>query len=284
MKLPYFDIHTHLQFSAFDEDRDKVIKRARERNVWIVNVGTQAETSDKAVQLAHEQGDGFFATVGLHPIHTGKSFHDAAELGGGKTAKGFTSKGEIFDFKRYRKMAVDDKVVGIGECGLDYYHLNSASQKIQSEVFVQHIKLAQEVQKPLMIHCRDAFEDLIDILEEHHNDLQKPPGIIHFFSGSKSDADRLLELGFYFTFGGVITFASNYNSVIENLPVDRLLSETDAPYVSPVPKRKERNEPSFVVHVVARLAEIKSLTEEVMKEIIFNNAVNLFKIDRKTLA
>src|SRR3989344_1845983 len=149
------DAHTHTQFAAFEKDGDAVIRRALGAGIWMINVGTQRDTSANSLELAHKY-DGVWATVGLHPIHTEKSFHDEQELGG---AGNFTSRGEEFDYDYYKKLAQDTKVVAIGECGLDYYRLIEDTKKKQAEVFIKQIELAREIKKPLMIHCRDAFHD-----------------------------------------------------------------------------------------------------------------------------
>ena len=145
---------------------------------------------------------------------------------------------------------MDPKVVAIGECGLDYYRTEDREQRTkdkQKEVFVRHIELACEVGKPLMIHCRDAYDHLVEILNSKSEILNDPPGIIHFFAGTKEDAKKLLDLGFLFTFGGVITFARDYGEIICFIPMGRILSETDAPYVTPAPYRGKRNEPLYVI-------------------------------------
>ncbi len=177
--MKFFDAHTHVQFAAFDEDRKEVIDRALKNGVSMINVGTQANTSDAAIKLANEY-TGLYASVGLHPIHTEKSYHDEQELGGGEAAKTFTSQAEEFDYDYYKKLALDTKTVAIGECGLDYYHLSEESKKRQKEVFVKQIELSKDVKKPLMIHCREAFGDLIEILTTNYQLLNTTPGVVHF--------------------------------------------------------------------------------------------------------
>ena len=279
---PYFDAHTHAHFSAFENDWKEVIDRALKNNVWMINVGTQRDTSARGVHVARMYGEGVYAAVGLHPIHTDASWHDKNELGGSDDAKAFTSRGEEFDYAYYKTLAEDEKVVAIGECGLDYYRqsANSKSQiEKQKNAFEEQIKLACEVKKPLMIHCRDAFEDLISTLVACRRLLVAPyPGVIHFFTGTPDDAKKLLELGFSFTFGGVITFTRDYDEVIKIIPLDRILSETDAPYVAPVPYRGKRNEPSYVIEVVKKLAELKGVSMEVMRNQIFENAKRIFTL------
>lgn len=282
--MRFFDAHTHIQFSAFDADREEVIQRAAAASVSMVNVGTQLATSGAAVALA-EKYNGLYAAIGLHPIHTSKSYHDTDELGGGDAAKAFTSRGEIFDVGAYRALAIHPKTVAIGECGLDYFRFNDAEPREvqiakQKAAFLAQITLAHEVGKPLMIHCRNAFDDLIAMLRENHSLITRDnPGVIHFFTGTTHDAHTLLELGFGFTFGGVVTFARNYDETIAHIPADRILSETDAPYVAPAPYRGKRNEPAYVAEVVKKLAELKSMSPETMAEQIAENARRVFKIE-----
>ncbi len=296
--MKYIDAHTHAHFAAFKDDYKDVIGRATEAGVAVVNVGTQKDTSAKAVEVAHgfdkltisEFPGGVWATVGLHPIHTDKSFHDADELGSSSDAKGFTSRGEEFDFEYYKKLALDPKTVAIGECGLDYFRMEQSTNREeqiekQEDAFIKQIELAFDVKKPLMIHCRgsasspsSAFVDLIKILEANKSKLNNKPGIVHFFTGTIEDAKKLLDMGFYFTLGGVITFARSYDEIIKMIPMDRILSETDAPYVTPAPFRGKRNEPAYVIYVVRKLAEIKGITEEKMAEQIWENAKRIFKL------
>lgn len=276
MSLKFFDVHTHVQFATFEKDADFVIGRALEAQIWMVNVGTQRDTSAKAIEFAERYTEGVYATVGLHPIHTEKSYHDAQELGVSNDALAFTSRGEEFDYEYYQKLAQNLKVVAIGECGLDYYRLSEVSKDRQRAVFMRQIELAQEVKKPLMIHCRQAFSDLINILQTTTYKLQ--PGIVHFFSGTKDDAQKLLDLGFSFSFGGVITFTRDYDEVIKFTPLDRILLETDAPYVAPAPYRGKRNEPSYVVEVAKKVAGLKNTSLEEVSENMFSNARAVFKI------
>lgn len=270
MKPFLFDSHTHVQFAAFKDDYEKVIKRALDSGVWINNVGSQKATSEKAVTIAEDHEKGVYATVGFHPIHAG---------GGAKDPEESTSENEEFDYDFFRHLAENPKVVAIGECGLDYFRLKNAAKDRQKEIFSAQIKLAEEAGKPLMVHCRDAYPDLIEILrKERSRLLSDRPGISHFFTGSLEDAATLLEMGFSFSFGGAVTFAGNYDEVLRRIPLDRLLLETDAPYVAPVPFRGERNEPSFVIRVAEYIAEVKGLSlEEVAKETT-ENALRIFAI------
>ena len=282
----YFDAHTHTQFAAFEDDYKEVIERAHNAGVQIVNVGTQLNTSARAIKIAHEYKEGVYATVGLHPTHTKSSYHDNDEIGpapaeasvgkDGEATKTFSSHGEQFDSNAYKELASDKLVVAIGECGLDYYRLSEETRTAQQNIFKEHIRLAKDVGKPLMIHCRNAFSDLIAILRSE--DLPINPGIIHFFTGTPIDAKKLLKLGFSFTFGGVVTFTRDYDESINLIPPDRILSETDAPYVSPVPYRGKRNEPVHVIHIVKKLAEIRGVSAEEMESQIFANAKRVFML------
>lgn len=278
----FFDTHTHVQFSGYDVDRAAVLARAREADVYLINVGTQRDTSVRAVELADEHERGVYAAIGLHPVHTSRSFHDEKELGGGEAAKAFTSRGEVFDYEYYRALALHPKTLAIGECGLDYFHFSDDEPrdvqiKKQKDALLAQLSLAREVQKPIIIHCRDAFHELIPFIKEHAGANAKP-GVIHFFTGTKDDALALLDLGFSFTFGGVVTFARSYDAAIAAIPIDRILSETDAPYVAPAPFRGKRNEPAYVVHSVAKLAELKGVSPAEMKTQIWANAQRVFGI------
>ncbi|MBI3421235.1 MAG: TatD family hydrolase [Candidatus Sungbacteria bacterium] len=271
-----FDVHTHTQFAAYKDDKDAVIRRALDSGVWMVNVGTQKDTSADAVAIAHQYAEGVYAAVGLHPIHTDKSYHDQQELGGNQT---FTSRGEKFDYAYYKKLADDPKTVAIGECGLDYYRLEEETKEKQRIAFEEQIQLAHAVKKPLMIHCRNAFGDLIPILQTTKYQLQTThPGIVHFFTGTVDDAKRLLDLGFSFSFGGVITFARDYDEVVRYIPLDRIVLETDAPYVAPMPYRGKRNEPAYVTETAKKLAELRQMSHEAIAQQTFKNANIIFGV------
>lgn len=271
-----FDVHTHTHFAAYENDSREVISRALDAGVWMVNVGTQKDTSVKAVEFAEKYKEGVYASVGLHPIHTEKSHHDAKELGADQT---FTSRGEEFDEFFYENLAREKKVVAIGECGLDYYRLSEDTKKRQHSTFRGHIAVAQKVDKPLMIHCRDAFGDLISILTSERENLRtNNPGVIHFFTGTVDDARALLDLGFSFSFGGVTTFTHDYDEQVRFIPLENILSETDAPYVTPIPNRGERNEPLYVTHVVAQLAKIKNADYENVWRTLVQNALRVFRL------
>lgn len=280
MKVKIFDAHTHLQFAAFKKDYKEVIERALKNGIGVVNAGTNKKTSEDAVKIAHQfEKFPVFASVGLHPMHTYNSYHDESELEDGN----LEVEREL-DISYYKKLAFDKKVVAIGECGLDYFRIKEKNdeeniKKIQRNVFSSHIELSKIVGKPLVIHCRDAFSDVIDVLKDNKKMLLDPAGITHFFSGNKEEAKELMDLGFYFTFGGVITFARNFDDVIKYIPLDRILVETDAPYVSPSAFRGKRNESSFVIEVVKKLSEIKNIEIERLMEVLLENTRAVFKLD-----
>ena len=289
----YIDIHSHVNFKAFDVDRDEVIRRALESGTWMINVGTQIDTSKSAVELAEKYEEGVYAIIGLHPIHTHASYHDEDELGKGN--KEFSSRGEIFNKEVYRKLLEDKKaggkIVGIGECGLDYYRCTPESISKQKEAFKSQIELAKEFNLPLMLHVRNsekkstlpdrallnegnlnAYADTLEILKQH-------PGVrgnMHFFAGDLQVAKSFLDLGFTLSFTGVITFTHDYDEIIRNTPLDMIMSETDSPYVAPVPHRGKRNEPFYVKEVVKKIAEIKNLTESEVAKAIITNAKRVF--------
>ena len=261
MTPKYIDIHSHVNFKAFDEDRDEVMKRALENETIVINVGTQIDTSKKAAEMIEDYPENVYAIVGLHPIHTGASYHDEKELGEG--GKEFTSRGEIFDKDAYRELLKNPKVLGIGEVGLDYYRCTPESIEKQKLAFIAQIELANEVGKPMMLHIRNgeksssqsipernAYFDALDILKEHWKGKEENKGDVHFFAGGLKEAKAFLDFGFTLSFTGVITFTHDYDEVIKSTPIDMIMTETDSPYVTPVPYRGKRNEPVYVREVV----------------------------------
>ena len=318
-RFQYIDVHTHVNLSAYDEDREAVEERTLVEGVAHINVGTQKDTSRKAVELAnfyteqgrlsHIQGDkerggeayiqyderlsdvdnevdeavspvlgGVYATVGLHPVHTSKSYHDPQEFTG--MEKGFVSRGEKFDIEHYRTLAQHEKVVAIGECGLDYFRVEKETKAVQEEAFIGQIALANELEKPLMLHIRpsdgrmDAYEDAITILKREAKVL----GNVHFFAGTYEVAKQFWEMGYTTSFTGVITFASQYDEVVKNAPLEMLHAETDAPYVTPKPFRGQRNEPLHVREVYKRIAELRGEEAETVRLALLQNAQRLFHV------
>ncbi len=283
-EIKYIDIHAHLNLSAFNEDREEVLLRTREAGVAHINIGTKESTSKKAVEIAEAHED-VYAIVGLHPIQTTPQEHDEEEIGEG--GKPFISKGEVFDKNFYRELCKSKKVVGIGECGLDFYRNDPSTREIQEAQFIEQIELANELGLPLMIHTRDAkgnaasasaqtsvYDATYAILKQY----AKVPGDIHFYAGNYEQAKRFFDIGFTISFTGVITFAKDYEEIVRNAPLDMIHAETDCPYVAPVPYRGKRNEPLFVREVYKQIAEIKGLDEETVRLQLIQNAQRLFKV------
>lgn len=275
-----WDAHTHPQFAAYDKDQAEVMARAKNEAVKMIAVGTALSTSRDAIALAEAHPYFVWATAGVHPTHFTDEYHDIQETRtNGKEQK--TESKILFDVKELKTLARHERVVAIGECGLDYYRISkddTVSQEKQKNGFLAHIEIAHAAGKPLMIHCRAAFGDLISILDSSSSTLHSFPGVVHFMSGMKDDARRLLDMGFSFTFGGVITFTHDYDELIQYIPVDRILSETDAPYVAPVPYRGKRNEPAYVKEVIGRLAELKNVSYGEMAENIQLSVRRVFNV------
>ena len=251
----YFDVHSHLNATEYSEDINEVIKRLEETETHTIAVGTDLESSKIAVELA-EKHEEIYACVGVHPVD---------------------NKNEHYDISKYRELAQHPKVVAVGECGFDFYHADKARDyKRQKKLFLDQLRFAVAHDKPIMIHARDAYEELLEILE-----LQKRKygtrlrGNVHFFAGSVAVAQRLFDLGFSISFTGVITFTRDYDEVIKAAPLDMIMSETDAPYVTPVPYRGKRNEPSFVKEVVKSIAKIRGEDEERVRVALVNNALSM---------
>lgn len=259
------DTHSHFNLSQFSEDRAAAITRMTEAGVGTITIGVDLPSSVLALSIA-TMHDNIWACVGQHPTEWQKEF----------TVKDFA------------QLAEQQKVVAIGECGLDYYRPEDRAGAGQQKVlFAEHITLAKEYNLPLMLHIRpqqgtmDAYEDALLILEESQKaqlaaGLAPLRGTAHFFVGNIAIADRFLALGFYISFSGVITFASEYEEVVRHVPLDRILSETDAPFASPVPHRGKRNEPAYVVAVVEKVAEIKGVAVEEARGQLLQNAQQLF--------
>lgn len=283
MAIKYIDTHAHLNLAAFKEDALDVAKQCAEEGVAVINVGTKESTSQKAVELAEETNN-CFAIIGLHPIQTVPGHHDEEETGEGNGS--FTSKGEEFNVDFYRGLAKSGKVVGIGECGFDYWHCPPESHETQERAFIAQIELANELNLPLMIHTRNpqpgkesptgrsVYQDVYEVLKQY----AKVPFNVHFYAGTSEEAARFFELGGTISFTGVITFAKDYAEVVKNAPLERIHGETDCPYVAPVPHRGKRCEPWMVQEVYKKIAEIKGLDEEVVRAQLIENAKRHYRL------
>jgi len=263
MQIKYIDIHSHLNLPEFDKDREKIIKQLKDENIVTITVGTDFETSKFAIGLA-EKNENLFASVGIHPSD---------------------AEGEEFNYQEMLKLAKNNKVVAIGECGLDYFRdENEDTKNSQKELFEKHIKLAIEVGKPLMIHARaskgtmDAYLDTLKILEKYKKENNNFKANFHFFAGNLEIAKRVIDLDFTMSFDGPITFTSDYDEVIKNIPLEKIMAETDAPFAAPVPFRGKICEPQMVKAIYEKIAEIKGLSKEETRLKIVENSRKVFKI------
>jgi len=303
--LVYIDTHAHVNFSAFKDDADDVIKKSLASGAFMINVGSQYSTSKRAVEFAEKYEKGVWAAIGIHPVHLQKAsmkYKDDDEL----EEVEIKTDGEIFDYEKYLELAKNPKVVAIGEVGLDYHHFSEGDneeelKKKQKEVLIKFIKLSNEVEKPIMIHCwgvksrqernhalkgvkvskeldharTDAYDDLLEILK---NNPVKKLGVVHSFIGSWKTAHKFIEMGYKIGLNGIITFGISYDRLIKEIDLQDILVETDCPYLAPVPKKGERNEPILVELVAQKIAEIKQISAEKVVEVTTQNAKKLFNL------
>ncbi|OHA94560.1 MAG: hypothetical protein A3E02_02260 [Candidatus Zambryskibacteria bacterium RIFCSPHIGHO2_12_FULL_38_34] len=263
--MKYVDIHCHLDFPDYDSDREGVLARMKENEVGAITIGVDFETSKKAVEIA-KQNKNIWACVGQHPENMGDGFDE-----------------------RIEELAREPKVVAIGECGLDYFRLGENSKetkKLQKKLFEAQIDLALEVEKPLMLHIRpgdkipyDAYFDSLEILESYNKiHGSKLKGNAHFYVGNTEILKRFLDISFTASFSGVVTFTHEYDEAVKFVPLNMIMSETDAPFVAPVPFRGKRNEPAYVVEVVKKLAEIRTENMYVLNDSIVENFKRVFGV------
>jgi TatD DNase family protein len=244
------DSHCHLDSDQFDADREAAIQRALDAGVkHMVAIGTGNGPPDleAGIRLA-DRYEAFYATVGVHP-------HDAAKA---------------IDFDRVAELARHPKVVAVGEIGLDY-HYDFSPREVQRALFIRQMQIAADAHKPIVIHTREAWDDTVAVIREHWD--VKLGGIMHCFSGGPLQAQQALELGFYLSFGGIVTFpkAVDIQEAARTAPLDRILVETDAPYLAPVPKRGKRNEPAFLIETVRKLAQLRGVTEAAIADATTEN-------------
>mgnify|MGYP001575402749 CR=1 FL=1 len=285
MTPKFFDIHSHINDASFDGDREAVLARMQERGVWTVVVGTDYKSSQDAATIASFAEEGVFASIGVHPID---------------------DKGALFREPFFAELALSPCVVAIGECGLDYSRLatvpapiqHSAERQRQRALFEAQVDFAIAHDFPLMIHCRDsdrifpcprhesadsdAHRDILAILTEKKKLAgERLKGNIHFFSQTIDIAREYFALDFTISFTGVITFSREYDEVIRLAPLNRIMAETDSPYVTPIPHRGKRNEPIFVEEVVKKIAEIRNENFETVRLAMVANALRTFGLIRK---
>lgn len=262
--MRYFDAHAHIQFPEFEDDRVALLNDMHNHGVGALVVGVDRESSEKAIQLA--DGSSLYAAVGLHPNYT----HE-----------------EVFDADAYRTLAQNPRVVAIGECGIDYFRPEDAvaAKPRQRDVFLRHVSIAAELQKPLMVHARpskgtqDAYHDLIALLREGKNTYgDSLTANIHFFVGGVDEARQLVDLGCTVSYTAVLTFTRDYDDVVRYLPLESILTETDSPYAAPPPNRGKRNDPRAVEEVVRAIAEIRQAEHDVVREQVLTNARHVFAL------
>jgi len=280
------DTHAHLNFKDYKDDADVVIRRALDNDVWMIFVGSEYKTSQRGLDLANKYEKGVYSAIGLHPVH----LEDQQVASQDKdNSYNFRTRAEEFNYDNYEKLAKFEKVVGIGEIGLDYYHINLADnvaqiKKKQHDVLIKQLKLARILDLPVILHCRLAHDDLVATLREFKRKNKelfkndKPWGVVHCFSGDEDLAWKYFSLGLIISFTGLITFSKRWDNLIRKLPFEKFMLETDSPYMTPEPHRGNRNEPLLVKQVANRIAEIKSLSLDKVAEITTNNAKNLFRI------
>ncbi len=281
-----FDSHAHLNFKAFSEDIAEVISRCQKKKMLVLNVGSQLVTSQRAVEIARNNSN-FFASVGIHPIHIWGENLDEHEQAA-KKEMGKMEPEEMFN--EIAKLAKDSKVVAIGETGIDYFHIEKELEtvkKLQKKFFKMHLALAEELNKPLVLHARasaseDAYWDILEILKEkEYLPLSEKKGVIHCFGSNLEIANEFISLGFAIGFTGIITFkkkAENLQMVAKNIPLENILIETDSPYLAPEPYRGKRNEPIYVEEVAKKISELKGVPIGQVIEGTTNNAKEIFKI------
>jgi len=276
------DTHCHLQFNAYKDDAEIVYERCRAKGMLLNVVGSQIDTSMRAVEFAATHED-VYATIGLHPVHLFNTEVDEGEVT-------FKSREEKFDHATYRKLAEHEKVIAIGECGMELFHLPPNADreqiiKVQKEAFREQCQLANDLGLPLVIHVRDAYTETLETIREFNKEGLNVRGVIHCYTGNWMNAQQFLDLGFYLGFTGVVTFPAKKTNpipqnelieVVKNCPLDRILIETDAPYLAPQKYRGERAEPWMVEEVVVKIAELRGLATTEIEKITDENARRLF--------
>ena len=251
--MKIIDSHVHLNLSQFDEDRDEVLKRVEEKLDFVVNIGFDLESSEKGVEYADKYSF-VYATIGFHPDEI-EGYSDEAE-------------------KKLEELAKNSKVLAIGEIGLDYHWMTRPKEE-QWEIFRRQLRLARKLNKPVVIHTREAMEDTINIL----NEFPDITGILHCYPGSVETAKRMVDR-FYLGIGGVLTFknARKLVEVVSEIPIEKLVIETDCPYMAPTPYRGQRNEPIFTEEVAKKIAELKNMSYEDVVRITNENTRKAYRM------
>ncbi|NTW15813.1 MAG: TatD family hydrolase [Candidatus Moranbacteria bacterium] len=276
-----FDTHAHVNFNAFRKDADEVLRRALEAGISVTNVGSQFSTSRRAVEYARKyEGEAVYAAVGLHPIQLrDRTFeHRDDESDWELPSTEIRTRGEVFDYDAYLELARDPRTVAIGEVGLDYHHFEEGDdvemmKDEQKSVLRGFVRLADEVGKPMIIHCWDAYDDLLSLLDAV---MPEKRGIIHSFIGSYKTAKKFLDRGWMIGINGIATYSDSYDRLIREVPLDRIVVETDCPYLAPVPHKGERNEPLLVKLVAEKVAAVKGVPYSDVAKTTTANARRIF--------
>jgi len=280
------DTHTHANFHEFEGETKEVIQRALDSGIWLVNIGTKFSTSKSAVEIAEQYEEGVYASIGIHPIHLIGDITEASVIEGHEYS--FTTTKQEFDYEGFKKLAQSSsKVVAIGETGLDFYRLGEKNldevRKIQTAVLRQSIKLAKELDLAVIIHGRGlpedpyaVYDEIIQIIKEEKAER----GSFHCFGGTLEQARQIVEIGFNIGVTGIVTFknATMLHEIVTKIPLENIVIETDAPYLTPEPYRGKRNEPSFVSYVAAKIAELRGISIEKVAEETTVNARRMYII------
>lgn len=284
------DTHGHVSFAAFKNDAGAILKRTLAGDVFVVMPGTQYATSKRAVEMAEQYQEGVYAAIGLHPIHLSeKRKVDVLEVQSENIKKEewmtFETQEEEFLYEKYKELGKSKKVVAIGECGLDYYYEPKSKERRQAQrlkqksALAQQVKLAKELNLPVIFHCRKAHEDLIEFLQPHQGKVR---GIVHCYTGDVKQAEKFYNLGLSFGFNGLIfkdvPALPKAKEIIGALPLERIVLETDSPYLVPPQAGSERNEPLFVKYVAEEIARIKGISLDEVASVTTKNAKALFNI------
>jgi len=286
--MTYIDTHCHLNFQAYKKDVDEVIRRSLDAKTEIIIPSTEQKTSKRAVELANKYETGIYAAIGLHPVH----LQNQEFIEEGRKVK---MKAEKFDYDFYARLAENKKVIAIGEVGLDYHYLpkerTRENKQLQQFTLLQQLELSYNLDKPAIVHCREAHDDLVSLSQKFYKNKKKRQqgrGVVHDFFGNWDLAWRYFELGFLISFTGNITFPPkkdvsriayiDRDDLIRKCPLDKFMIETDSPFMSPVPHRGERNQPIYVKHVAERIAEIKNIDVKKVAQATIANTKRLFCI------
>lgn len=291
--MEFFDTHAHVQFNAFKNDGDEVIRRSLDMGMRLVLPGTQIDTSRRAVEYVERWNHPhLWAAVGLHPLHLEEMEIDESEE---QPLVKFKSRKEEFSRSAYEELAKHPKTVAIGEFGLDYWHRPKGKarreefMKRQHDTLIAQLDLAADISKPVILHCRVAHDDLIEIIKNHRiTKILFPPGVIHSYTGSIEHAKKFMEMGYYLGFNGIIfkTISTiNFDEIIRFVPLERMVLETDSPYLTPPQVREGekqgefvRNEPVNIRYVAEKIAKLKGVSIEEVAEVTNKNARTVFRV------